>query len=70
MRKKLAVLSPELSWLLTISLLLTGRLHASRRERGSVTLEQVAIAAALLAIALGATAVIAKVVLGYTGKLK
>ena len=39
------------------------------RERGSVTLEQVAIAAGLLAIALAAIVVIGKVVVSYTNKL-
>jgi hypothetical protein len=70
MRSRLATFSPELAWLITLGSLLSDRLGDRRRDRGSVTLEQVAIAAALLAIALGASAVIAKVVVGYTGKLK
>jgi hypothetical protein len=39
-------------------------------DRGSVTLEQVAIAAGLLAIAIGAVAVIGKAVTSYTGLLE
>lgn len=39
-------------------------------DRGSVTLEQVAIAAGLLAVAIGAVAVIGKAVTSYTGLLE
>ncbi len=65
---------PELAYLNALLTLLRGRLDPGRdqdlnRERGSVTLEQVAIAAGLLAIAIAAVAIIAKVVLSYTNKL-
>jgi hypothetical protein len=52
-----------------ISLLLRLPATRERHERGSVTLEQVAIAAGLLVIALAALAVIARVVVSYTDKL-
>lgn len=45
-----------------------GRVDA-RSQRGSVTLEQVAIAAGLLAIALAAVAVIGSAVVKYTNLL-
>ena len=43
--------------------------RAARSERGSVTLEQVAIAAGLLAIAIAAVAVIGTAVVRYTSVL-
>ena len=59
--------------LLTLTSLLTvpATLLPERRdrERGSVTLEQVAIAAGLLAIALAAIVVVGSVVVSYTNKL-
>ncbi len=65
---------PELNYLTTLVALLRHRLRDVRKapvgDRGSVTLEQVAIAAGLLAIAILAVAVIGKVVLSYTDKLK
>jgi hypothetical protein len=65
---------PELAYVNVLLTLLRGRLHPAAdqdrlRERGSVTLEQVAIAAGLLAIAIAAVAIIAKVVLSYTNKI-
>lgn len=64
---------PDLAYLHLLATLLRGRLTdthtGDRRDIGSVTLEQVAIAAGLLAIAIAAVAVIAKVVLSYTNKL-
>jgi len=51
---------------------LPARLRAARTERadaGSVTLEQVAIAAGLLAVAVAAVAVIGKAVTNYTDLL-
>jgi hypothetical protein len=58
-------------WLLLTAL--TDRLPASQTrddDRGSVTLEQVAIAAGLLAVAIGAVAVIGKAVTNYTDLLE
>ena len=43
--------------------------RADRRDTGSVTLEQVAIAAGLLAVAIAAVAVIGKAVTNYTNLL-
>ncbi len=64
---------PELTALTALRALLhvlTDRArHPAEPSRGSVTLEQVAIAAGLLAIAIGAVAVIGAVVAKYTGKL-
>ena len=44
-------------------------LKASRDEQGSVTLEQVVIAAGLLAAAVGLVAIIVAVVNSYSGKI-
>jgi hypothetical protein len=62
---------PQLTYLTTLLVLLRGRWREVRaaEDRGSVTLEQVAIAAGLLAIAIAAVAVIGRVVLKYTGTL-
>jgi len=62
---------PELTYLTATLTLLRERWRESRDggDRGSVTLEQVAIAAGLLAIAIAAVAVIGRVVVKYTGKL-
>lgn len=63
---------PELTALTALRALLhvlTDRARTGGPSRGSVTLEQVAIAAGLLAIAIGAVAVIGAVVAKYTGKL-
>ena len=63
---------PELTALTALRAMLhvlTDRARAGGSTRGSVTLEQVAIAAGLLAIAIGAVAVIGAVVAKYTGKL-
>lgn len=62
---------PELTYLTTVLVVLRGRWRQARAtgDRGSVTLEQVAIAAGLLAIAVAAVAVIGRVVVKYTGKL-
>ena len=53
--------------------ILTGRLEALRKtrddEEGSVTLEQVVIAAGLLAAAVGLVAIIVAVVSKYSGKI-
>ena len=60
--------------MLKVLVLLVHSLHrakdgVARTDRGSVTLEQVAIAAGLLAIALAAVAVIGAAVVKYTGVL-
>jgi hypothetical protein len=62
---------PELTYLTSLLVLLRGRFRDARAagDGGSVTLEQVAIAAGLLAIAIAAVAVIGRVVVKYTGKL-
>jgi hypothetical protein len=61
----------EFTYLTTMLTLLSQRWRQSRAaaDSGSVTLEQVAIAAGLLAIAIAAVAVIGRVVVKYTGKL-
>jgi hypothetical protein len=61
----------EFTYLTTMLTLLRQRWRQSRAaaDSGSVTLEQVAIAAGLLAIAIAAVAVIGRVVVKYTGKL-
>jgi hypothetical protein len=65
------VAMPELTYLTTVLVVLRDRWRQARAagDRGSVTLEQVAIAAGLLAIAVAAVAVIGRVVVKYTGKL-
>ncbi len=60
----------ELTFLTTLLGLLVDRRAQLRDDRGSVTLEQVALAAGLLAIAIAAVAVIATVVVKYTNKLQ
>jgi hypothetical protein len=58
----------KLAYLLMLSLI-SSKVRDTRSERGSVTLEQVAIAAGLLAIALAAVAVIGTAVVKYTNML-
>ena len=58
----------KLSFLLLLGLL-TAKVRRAPSEQGSVTLEQVAIAAGLLAIALAAVAVIGTAVVKYTNML-
>lgn len=61
----------ELTYLSVLAAVLRDRLGRARdRDRGSVTLEQAAVTAGLLLIALGAIAVIAKVVINYTNKIQ
>lgn len=59
----------KLSCLLAVCLFAWKSRVAARSERGSVTLEQVAIAAGLLAIALAAVAGIGSAVVKYTNLL-
>jgi hypothetical protein len=59
----------KLSCLMAVTLLALRRRMDARSERGSVTLEQVAIAAGLLTIALAAVAVIGTAVVKYTNLL-
>jgi hypothetical protein len=58
----------KLSLLLLLGLL-TAKIRRGPSEQGSVTLEQVAIAAGLLAIALAAVGVIGAAVVKYTNLL-
>jgi hypothetical protein len=62
----------EFTYLTTMLTMLRQRWRELRAtaDRGSFTLEQVAIAAGLLAIAVAAVAVIGRVVVKYTGKLE
>lgn len=61
----------ELTYLTVLAAVLRARLGQAReRDRGSLSLEQAAIGAGLLVIALGALAVIAKVVTSYTDKIQ
>ena len=77
LHRKAPALTPPLTTRLrlTLTTLITNptALLAERRrddrQRGSVTLEQVAIAAGLLAIALAAIVVVGSVVASYTNKL-
>lgn len=59
----------KLSCLMALCLFAWKRRVDVRSERGSVTLEQVAIAAGLLTIALAAVAVIGSAVVKYTNLL-
>jgi len=58
----------KLTYLMVLSLL-ASKVRDARSERGSLTLEQVAIAAGLLAIAIAAVAVIGTTVVKYTNLL-
>jgi uncharacterized membrane protein YkvI len=74
-RLPLSLVAPEviiITTLVTLLAALDAHRHDAPRdpsERGSVTLEQVAIAAGLLAVAVAAVAVIGKAVTHYTDLL-